>query len=113
MTLDLARAARPRPPLRALGPGARLAILAGLAVAVVALYLFTDLPGAWEYALGLRGRTVAGMVIAAAAVGASTVLLGVLIEPCSPTEGPVTYCVPLVAWTVPLKKGEPGVASPN
>jgi iron complex transport system permease protein len=55
-------------------PTARLAALGALAAIAIALYIFTDLPGKWEYALGLRGRTVAGMVIAAAAVGVATVL---------------------------------------
>ena len=41
---------------------------------VVVLYLVTDLPTRWEYALGLRWRTVAGMIIAAAAIGVATVL---------------------------------------
>jgi iron complex transport system permease protein len=66
----------------ALGAGARalrtpagaLGLLTALALAAVALFVFTDLPGAWEYALGLRGRTIAAMVIAAAAVGTATVL---------------------------------------
>lgn len=53
--------------------GALLALTAG-ALLLALLFLFTGLPGKWEYALGLRGRTVAGMVIAAAAVGAATVL---------------------------------------
>ena len=53
--------------------GALLALVA-LAAVIVALFLFTDLPGKWEYALGLRTRTVAGMMIAAAAIGAATVL---------------------------------------
>jgi len=54
--------------------GRRLALLAAASLAVVALYLLTDLPGRWEYALGLRTRTVLGMAIAAAAVGVATVL---------------------------------------
>lgn len=52
----------------------RLIALTVLAVGLVALYLFSDLPGKWEYALGLRTRTIAGMVIASAAVGVATVL---------------------------------------
>ena len=52
----------------------RLSVLCALALIVAVLFLFTDLPGKWEYALGLRGRTVLGMVIAAAAVGVATVL---------------------------------------
>lgn len=55
-------------------PRVRLVVLGILSLAAIVLYLTTDLPRAWEYALGLRGRTVAGMVIAAAAVGVSTVL---------------------------------------
>lgn len=55
-------------------PSFRLAALCLAAAAVAVLYLATDLPGKWEYALGLRWRTVAGMVIAAAAVGVATVL---------------------------------------
>lgn len=55
-------------------PSVRLALLTGTAIVVIALYLLTDLPGKWEYALGLRGRTVLGMVIAAAAIGVATVL---------------------------------------
>lgn len=55
-------------------PSVRLALLTGTAAVAIALYLLTDLPGKWEYALGLRGRTVLGMVIAAAAIGVATVL---------------------------------------
>lgn len=55
-------------------PVAALLLLTAAALVIVALFLFTDLPGKWEYALGLRTRTIAGMVIAAAAVGAATVL---------------------------------------
>ncbi|MDN3495669.1 iron chelate uptake ABC transporter family permease subunit [Planococcus sp. APC 4015] len=55
-------------------PTAWLTGLTALALAVVAIYLFTDLPRMWEYALGLRSRTIIGMVIAATAVGVSTVL---------------------------------------
>ncbi|MCT9000965.1 iron chelate uptake ABC transporter family permease subunit [Microbacterium memoriense] len=55
-------------------PALRLAALTALAVLAIVLYLFTDLPTRWEYALDIRTRTIAGMVIAAAAVGVSTVL---------------------------------------
>lgn len=70
--MTVAIVARTRSAIRS--PTVRLAALAALALAVGVLYLFTDLPGKWEYALGLRWRTVAGMVIAAAAVGVATVL---------------------------------------
>ncbi|GAA1854763.1 iron chelate uptake ABC transporter family permease subunit [Microbacterium koreense] len=55
-------------------PSLALALLVTLAVVVIALFLFTDLPGRWEYALDLRSRTVTGMVIAATAIGVATVL---------------------------------------
>lgn len=55
-------------------PAVSLAALTALAVLVIVLYLFTDLPSRWEYALDIRIRTILGMVIAAAAVGISTVL---------------------------------------
>lgn len=55
-------------------PRIRIPALVVVAVVAVVLYLFTDLPTRWEYALDLRTRTVAAMVLAATAVGVSTVL---------------------------------------
>ncbi|GAA1916708.1 iron chelate uptake ABC transporter family permease subunit [Microbacterium aoyamense] len=55
-------------------PAVHLGALTALAVIAIVLYLFTDLPNRWEYAVDLRTRTIIGMVIAAAAVGVSTVL---------------------------------------
>lgn len=55
-------------------PHVVLLALGVLAAGVLVLFVATDLPAAWEYALGLRARTIAGMVIAAAAVGAATVV---------------------------------------
>ncbi|MFK4805079.1 iron chelate uptake ABC transporter family permease subunit [Microbacterium sp. ZW CA_36] len=55
-------------------PTGALITLAAIAVAIILVFVFTDLPGKWEYALGLRTRTIAGMMIAAAAVGTATVL---------------------------------------
>ncbi|WP_294179883.1 iron chelate uptake ABC transporter family permease subunit [uncultured Schumannella sp.] len=55
-----------------------LAILTALALACIALYLVTDMPAAAAYALGLRGRTITGMIIAAAAIGVATVLFHTL-----------------------------------
>lgn len=68
--------ARPRATARELlgRAGVRIGLLGALAVAVVALYLFDDLPARWEYPLELRGRTIAAMVLVAVAVGISTVL---------------------------------------
>jgi iron complex transport system permease protein len=70
----MSTAARSRPSTVFRSTRVRLGILTALALVAILLYVATDLPGAWEYALGLRGRTVAGMVIAASAVGVSTVL---------------------------------------
>lgn len=67
-TMSLLRPARLRTPT------GRLVALTAAAVLVISLYLFTGLPGKWEYAMDLRTRTVIGMVLAAAAVGVSTVL---------------------------------------
>lgn len=53
-------------------------MLALLAVVVVVLFLVTGLPERWQYALDLRWRTIAGMVLVAAAVGVSTVLFQTL-----------------------------------
>lgn len=55
-------------------PALRVGILVAVALVAIALFLFTGLPGKWEYALDLRTRTALGMVIAAAGVGVSTVL---------------------------------------
>ncbi|MEV8267221.1 iron chelate uptake ABC transporter family permease subunit [Microbacterium sp. NPDC076911] len=55
-------------------PTGALITLGAVAVVVMVVFLFIDLPGKWEYALGLRSRTVFGMVIAATAIGAATVL---------------------------------------
>ncbi|WP_336032338.1 iron chelate uptake ABC transporter family permease subunit [Geodermatophilus sp. FMUSA9-8] len=77
-------AVRPRPHLRGsvrrAGPGARLAALGGLVLALVAAYLFTDVPGSLAYALEKRSLTVAAMVVVAAAVGVSTVVFHTITQ---------------------------------
>ncbi|WP_296192271.1 iron chelate uptake ABC transporter family permease subunit [uncultured Microbacterium sp.] len=55
-------------------PRVRVWTLVALAALAIVLFLATGLPARWEYALGLRVRTALGITIAAAAVGASTVL---------------------------------------
>lgn len=57
-----------------------LVLLALLALAVIAAYLFVGLRGNWEYALIRRGTNVAGMVLVAFAVAASTVLFQTVTE---------------------------------
>ena len=60
---------------QALGrPGTRLAILGGLALACIAVYLLGDLSGNLNYILGRRAITLATLVVVAAAIGVSTVL---------------------------------------
>ncbi len=53
---------------------ATIAVLAVVALACVLALVLTDLPTRWEYALRLRTTTAAGMVLAAVAIGAATVL---------------------------------------
>jgi len=77
---ELLSPARPRRvPGRALAAlrrrrGAVVALLVALAIACAAAYVLTDLPTKWDYAIGLRMRTVAGMALTATAVGIATVL---------------------------------------
>ena len=51
-----------------------LAVLVALAVLASALFLTVGVTGSWEYALTMRGRRLAAMVVVAAAIGCSTVL---------------------------------------
>ncbi|MVA76200.1 iron chelate uptake ABC transporter family permease subunit [Auraticoccus sp. F435] len=48
--------------------------LAALTVAAVLAFGFIDLKGSWEYALGLRARQVAALLVVGVAVGASSVV---------------------------------------
>lgn len=61
-------------------PGIRLAVLAGLVAALVAVYLFTDVPGSLAFALRIRGLTVLAMLVVATAVGASTVVFHTITQ---------------------------------
>lgn len=55
-------------------PGVRVIALAALVVVLVALFLFTDVPGSLAFALEVRGLTVLAMLVVATAVGVSTVV---------------------------------------
>jgi iron complex transport system permease protein len=55
-------------------PGVRLALLAALAVAAVAVFVFAGIEGSWDFAVPFRFRKVSAMLVVAAAVGISTVL---------------------------------------
>ena len=50
-----------------------LVTLVTAALVVVVAFLFVDITGSWGFALGLRGRKVAGMVLVGCAVAVSTV----------------------------------------
>ncbi len=67
--------ATPAIPMRAgLRPGLVLALLAGLVIVAVALFLTVRARGSWDFVLPFRGRKVWGMVLVGYAVGISTVL---------------------------------------
>jgi len=55
-------------------PVTRTALLALAVVAITAAYLLTDVPGSLSYALQVRTRTVAAVVVVAAAIGVSSVV---------------------------------------
>ncbi|WP_240694721.1 iron chelate uptake ABC transporter family permease subunit [Cryobacterium sp. SO1] len=61
-------------------PGVRLALLAVAALALVAVYFFTDVPGSVAFALRIRSLTVIAMVLVAAAVGVSTVVFHTITQ---------------------------------
>lgn len=54
--------------------GVRLAVLGGLALAFIGVYLFGDLSGNLSYLLTRRATTLATLVVVATAIGVSTVL---------------------------------------
>lgn len=70
----------PRPALRSRlatawsRPGVRLTVLGAFVLALIALYLLTDVPGSLAFAVRVRSLTVAAMVVIAIAVGVSTVV---------------------------------------
>ncbi len=61
-------------------PGVRLAVIGAVVLALVALYLFTAVPGSLDYALKIRGRTVLAMLAVAVAIGASTVVFQTITD---------------------------------
>ena len=82
MLTDTAAAAHP-PVRRRLSwtrPGIRLLALVVVVVALLALYLFTDVPGSLAFALKIRSLSVAAMVIVAVAVGSSTVVFHTITQ---------------------------------
>ncbi|GAA4779961.1 iron chelate uptake ABC transporter family permease subunit [Microbacterium gilvum] len=80
MPADLAALA-PAPPLAVWRrPAVRLGALAIAVVALVAVYLFTDVPGSLAFAVRIRILTVAAMAVVAVAVGVSTVVFHTITQ---------------------------------
>lgn len=65
---------RGRPSAQWAKPGVRLSLLAAVAIALIAVYFFTDVPGSLAFALKIRSLTVLAMILVATAVGVSTVV---------------------------------------
>lgn len=61
-------------------PAIRLGLLAGVVLALIAVYLFTDVPGSLAFALRIRGLSVAAMLVVATAVGVSTVVFHTITQ---------------------------------
>lgn len=61
-------------------PGARIALLGIVVVALAAFYLFYDVPGSLLFAAKIRGLTVLAMLVVATAVGASTVVFHTITQ---------------------------------
>lgn len=61
-------------------PGVRLAVLAAVVLALVAGYLFTDVPGSLAFALEIRSLSVAAMLVVATSVGVSTVVFHTITQ---------------------------------
>lgn len=63
------------PPARGMARlDARLLLLAGLAAALIVLFLTVDVNGQWDFALPRRGRKVVAMIVVGFAIGYSTLL---------------------------------------
>ncbi|SEL22773.1 iron complex transport system permease protein [Blastococcus sp. DSM 46786] len=61
-------------------PVVRLAALASAVLALVATYLFTDVPGSLAFALEIRSLSVAAMLVVATSVGVSTVVFHTITQ---------------------------------
>jgi iron complex transport system permease protein len=61
-------------------PAVRLGLLAGAVLVLVAVYVFTDVPGSLAFALRIRGMSVAAMLVVATAVGVSTVVFHTITQ---------------------------------
>lgn len=61
-------------------PQVRIAVLTVFVLALVAVYLFTDIPGSLLFALKVRSLTVVAMLVVATAVGVSTVVFHTITQ---------------------------------
>ncbi|GGD87736.1 iron chelate uptake ABC transporter family permease subunit [Microbacterium murale] len=61
-------------------PQVRIAVLIVIVFALVAVYLFTDIPGSLLFALKVRSLTVIAMLVVATAVGVSTVVFHTITQ---------------------------------
>ncbi len=69
---------RPEPlvtrPVRWSGPAARLLLLAGIVLAVIAVFMTIESRGNWDFVLPFRGRKVLALIVVGYAIATSTVL---------------------------------------
>ena len=70
---------RPLRPVR-FGPLARLGLLSGLALALIALFMTLEANGNWDFVLPFRGRKVLAMLIVGYAIAASTVMFQTITD---------------------------------
>jgi iron complex transport system permease protein len=61
-------------------PAVRLALLGVVALALIAVYSLTDVPGSLAFAVRIRGLTVLAMLLVATAVGVSTVVFHTITQ---------------------------------
>ncbi|MDX2376094.1 iron chelate uptake ABC transporter family permease subunit [Microbacterium sp. LRZ72] len=61
-------------------PAVRLGLLAAVVLALIATYLFTDVPGSLAFAVRIRGLSVLAMIVVAVAVGVSTVVFHTITQ---------------------------------
>lgn len=61
-------------------PGVRLAVLAAVVLALTTVFLFGDVPGSLSFALEIRSRSVAAMLVVSTAVGVSTVVFHTITQ---------------------------------
>ena len=58
----------------------RVALLGAVVLVLIAVYLFTDVPGSIWFALRIRTLTVAAMIVVAVAIGVSTVVFHTITQ---------------------------------